>query len=115
MYLKTDFIYFFMTLDKKHLFTSQAPLVKATQIAFEMEQEIANKIRMLAAHEGLTASDQIRKMVGLKYSSPKRPRLTISLNNDDYAVLAEKYSLPKEDMLGIKRKIVEELIQLIKG
>lgn len=87
--------------------------VKATQIAFEMEQKIARHIREEAARVGLTPSDQIRKLIGLSYSSPKRPRLTVSLTEEDYAVLAKKYKMDAADVLGIKRKMIEELIRLI--
>ena len=87
--------------------------IKATQIAFEMDQKIACHIRQLAAQEGLTSSDQIRKIIGLSYSPPKRPRLTVSLSEDDYFVLGKKYKLDSTDALGIKRKIVEELMEML--
>jgi hypothetical protein len=87
--------------------------VKATQVAFEMEQKVACHIRELAAREGLTPSDQIRKMIGLTYSPPKRPRLTVSLSEEDYVVLAKKYALDPHDALSIKRKMMEELLKIL--
>lgn len=89
--------------------------VKATQVAFELEQKVARYIREIAAKEGLTPSDQIRKMIGLSYSPPKRPRLTVSLSEVDYIVLGEKYKLDPSDSLVIKRRMIEELIQLIEN
>jgi hypothetical protein len=87
--------------------------IKATQIAFEMEQKIACHIRELAAREGLTPSDQIRKMLGLSYYPPKRPRLTVSLGEDDYLALGKKYKLDSMDTLGIKRRMIEELVKMV--
>ncbi|MEZ8382472.1 hypothetical protein [Vibrio splendidus] len=90
-----------------------ARAVKATQVAFELEQKVARKIHEMAAKDGLTPSSQIRKLVGLTYSPPKRPRLTISLSAEDYLTLGEKYEVDPEDRLEIKRRIIEELIQTL--
>ncbi len=87
--------------------------VKATQIAFELEQKVARQIHAMAAKEGLTTSNQIRKLMGLSYSPPKRPRLTVSLSSEDYAELGKKYKIDPEDTLEIKRKIMEELIEMV--
>jgi hypothetical protein len=87
--------------------------IKATQVAFEMEQKIARRVRELAVKEGLTPSDQIRKMVGLSYLPPKRPRLTVSLSEEDYVTLGKKYKLNPSDALGIKRRMMEELVKMI--
>ena len=89
----------------------QNKLVKATQIAFELEQKIAIDIRTLAANQGLTASDQLRKLIGLSYSSPKRPRLSISLTSNDYKLLGKRYNLDTTNTIEIKKKIVSELIK----
>lgn len=86
--------------------------VKATQVAFELEQKVARQIHQMAAREGLTPSSQIRKLVGLSYSPPKRPRLTVSLSPEDYVALGKKYDVDSEDTLEIKRKIMQELIQM---
>lgn len=88
----------------------QDNLTKATQIAFELEQNIALNIRTLAAQEGLTPSDQIRKLIGLSYSPPKRPRLTISLTTEDYKILGKKYKIDSSNTIEIKKRIIENLI-----
>lgn len=90
----------------------QNKTVKATQVAFELEQKIAKQIQQMAASEGLATSSQIRKLVGLSYSPPKRPRLTVSLSADDYEELGKKYDIDPDDNLQIKRKIIEELINI---
>ena len=88
--------------------------VKASQIAFQLEQEVAKRIHRMAVSEGLTTSGQIRKIIGLPYSLPKRPRLTVSLSQEDYKFLAKKYNVEPENTLEIKRKIMNELIRVSK-
>jgi hypothetical protein len=88
----------------------QKAAIKATQVAFELEQHVARRIHELAAREGLTPSSEIRKLVGLSYSPPKRPRLSVSLSPEDYEVLAEKYGVEASDTLEIKRCIMQELM-----
>lgn len=90
----------------------QDKTAKATQIAFELEQQAARWVQMKAADEGLTPSSQIRKLIGLSYSPPKRPRLTVSLSPEDYIILGEKYNIDPKDTLDIKRCMMEELLQL---
>ena len=103
-----------MSKSKNEKWEKQKKAAKATQIAFELEQTVALRIRELAAQEGLTPSDQIRKLVGLSYTPPKRPRLTVSLTQDDYKQLGEKYKLDQKETLEIKRQIMEELIEILK-
>lgn len=84
---------------------------KAIQVAFELEQKISQMIRIEAVKNGLTPSDQIRKILGLKYKNPQRPRLTISLTQEDYKVLGELYNIDEENLLAIKRKMINILIE----
>ncbi len=86
--------------------------IRATQLAFELEQEVTRHIQMLAVHDGLTPSSEIRKLLGLGYTPPKRPRLTLSLSADDYAVLAERYDLSANDKAEIRKHIMAELIDI---
>jgi len=103
-----------MSSKKNKKWEKQKQAVKATQIAFDLEQKAALHIREIAAREGLTPSDQIRKMIGLSYSLPKRPRLTVSLKPEDYEILGKKYKIDPKDTMAIKRRILEELIKSIK-
>lgn len=102
--------------DKKHTNTTweeSAKTLKAVQVAFEMEQRIALTIREMALTSGLTPSDQIRKIIGLSYSLPKRPRLTVSLSAEDYQVLGLRYNIDPSDTLAIKRAIMGMLIGFV--
>jgi hypothetical protein len=86
--------------------------IKATQVAFDMDEKIQYEIRRKALEDGISPSDQIRHILGLPCSRrPKRPRLTVSLSIDDYQLLADKYDLSPEQQLEIKKIVVEELTQ----
>ncbi len=88
---------------------SYSKTIRAIQVAFEFGGELPDYIRELAAKNGLTPSDQIRKIIGLGYKKPKRPRLTISLRKEDYIKLGTRYNLPPENHQAIREKIREEL------
>ena len=93
---------------------SSVKAAKATQVAFDMDEQIQMAIRRTALEAGISPSDQIRTMLGLTINKrPKRPRLTVSLSQEDYAVLAKKYNLMAEQQLEIKKKLMEELVNTI--
>ncbi|HFE37550.1 MAG TPA: hypothetical protein ENK06_03890 [Gammaproteobacteria bacterium] len=86
--------------------------MRAIQVAFYVDEKIQTKIRQDACLKGISPSDLIRQITQLPVSAPpKRPRLTASLNPDDYAMLAARYNLNPEDTLEIKRKVMQELIK----
>ncbi len=86
--------------------------MKAVQVAFDMDEKIQYKIRKAALDNNLSPSEQIRDILGLTINKrPKRPRLTVSLNNQDYIELAEKYGLQPEQQLEIKKLVIEDLVR----
>ena len=90
---------------------SSVKAIKAVQVAFDMDEKIQLAIRTKALHAGLSPSDQIRDILGIPVNKrPKRPRLTVSLDPDDYVILAEKYQLQPEQQLEIKKRLMDELI-----
>ncbi len=103
-----------MTDKKKILpekWQASSKAMRAVQVAFYVDEKVQNKIRQDACLQGMSPSDMIRQIANLPVSSPpKRPRLTASLNPDDYRLLAERYKLNSEDTLEIKRRVMEELI-----
>jgi len=89
-----------------------AHAIKATQIAFDTSVDVTNQIRAEAAMQGLSPSDMVRQIVGLDViSKPKRPRLTVSLSDQDYTLLAKRYQMEHVDKLEIKKRMYSELIQ----
>lgn len=86
--------------------------IKATQVAFDMDEKIQYQIRRQALEDGVSPSDQIRHILGLPCSKrPKRPRLTVSLSQEDYELLAVKYNVEADQQLDIKKIVVAELTE----
>ncbi|MEJ2407144.1 MAG: hypothetical protein P8171_23250 [Candidatus Thiodiazotropha sp.] len=84
--------------------------IRATQVAFDVDNEIIDTVKTQACHKGVTPSDMIRLILGLEVTAKRvRPRLTMSLKEQDYQELADKYGLNPEERLAIKAKIIEEI------
>ena len=79
---------------------SSVKAIKAVQVAFDMDEKIQLSIRKQALDAGLSPSDQIRDILGLP----------VSLAPSDYQILAEKYQLPAEDQLSIKKRLMDDLV-----
>jgi|TARA_R110000772_G_scaffold28742_5_gene72319 hypothetical protein len=95
---------------------SSVKAVKAVQVAFDMDEKIQLSIRKQALEAGISPSEQIRDILGLPTNKrPKRPRLTVSLSAEDYALLGEKYGLSAEQQLEIKKKLMDDLINYVDG
>ena len=91
---------------------SSQKAMKAVQVAFDMDEKIQYKIRKAALDNNLSPSEQIRDILGLTINKrPKRPRLTVSLNSQDYIELAEKYGLEPEQQLEIKKLVIDDLVK----
>jgi len=85
--------------------------IKAVQVAFDISAEAQKVIKQEALANNLNPPDQIRKILGLSYNKkPVRPRLTVTLKDEDFLVLAARYGLDPEDQAAIKEKVVEELV-----
>ncbi|MDR2689460.1 MAG: hypothetical protein LBB76_06845 [Azoarcus sp.] len=88
----------------------------AVQVAFDVEATVLEAVRHAAFENNLSNSDQIRKILGLLVSRrPKRPRLTVSLTQEDYETLGERYGLDAKDRLAIKERVTRELIDFASG
>ncbi|WP_153912697.1 hypothetical protein [Shewanella sp. TC10] len=87
---------------------------KATQVAFDLDEKFQYLIRKAALDAGVSPSDQIRSILGLEVTKrPKRPRLTVSLSQDDYAILAQRYGLESDAQLEIKKRVLDDLVQFV--
>lgn len=85
--------------------------VKAVQIAFDVGDEVNRQIRLEALEQGINPPDRIRQILGLPVNKkPVRPRLSISLSDDDFVILADKFSIPLDDRLKIRQWAAEMLI-----
>ncbi|MGB5444971.1 MAG: hypothetical protein WBM99_05615 [Psychromonas sp.] len=87
-----------------------ANVAKAVQIAFDMDMQLQYSIRRSALDKGISPSEQIRDLLELPTNTkPKRPRLTVSLSDEDYQRLGERYNIPADQQLEIKKSVIEEL------
>ncbi|MFZ5602879.1 MAG: hypothetical protein ACOY7J_10525 [Pseudomonadota bacterium] len=85
--------------------------IRAVQVAFDISAEAQKVIKQEALSNNLNPPDQIRKILGLSYNKkPVRPRLTVTLKDEDFEVLAARYGLDPKDQAAIKEKVVEELV-----
>lgn len=89
-----------------------AKVVKAVQIAFDMDSKLQYSIRRSALDEGISPSEKIRHLLELPtHKKPKRPRLTVSLSPDDYVQLGQRYNIAADKQLEIKKCVIEELTE----
>jgi len=84
--------------------------IRAVQVIFELEQAQSKILRIDAIKQDMSPSDYIRDIVGLPRKKPIRPRLSISLSEEDYKVLAKRYKLKPEQKGEIRERIKDELI-----
>lgn len=90
------------------------PALRAVQVAFDVEEAVMEAIRVAAFHANVSTSTQIRSVLDLPVAArPKRPRLTVTLDAADYALLARRYGLAADDRLGIKEAATRELIAFV--
>lgn len=84
--------------------------IRAIQVIFELEQKESKALRIKAIEKDLSPSDYIREVIGLPPKKPIRPRLSISLSEDDYKSLATRYHLNPDEKTLIREKIKQELL-----
>ena len=84
---------------------------KAVQIAFDLGQEVSHHIRFEALKAGINPPDQIREILGLPVNGkPIRPRLSISLTDSDFEMLAAIFDVSTDDRLKIRQLAAERLV-----
>lgn len=95
--------------------TGSDAALRAVQVAFDVEKQVIDAVRYAAFENQLSPSDQIRKILGLPCTSkPVRPRLTVTLSDADYAILAERFGVAMDDKRKIKEALHEALISFAK-
>ncbi len=83
--------------------------VTAVSIAIDLSEKMGRRLRVEAALEGMSPQDQLRKMVGLSFKKPQRPRVTLSLREEDYILLAKRYKINSCNKNDIKKRVMEEI------
>jgi hypothetical protein len=93
---------------------AESKAVRAIQLAFDISDNGQYLIRKEALESNITPSDRIRRILKLHLSHmPKRPRLSVSLREEDFVILAERYKIPVDDRRAIKQRATEELLKYI--
>jgi len=86
--------------------------IKAVQVAFDLGNEVNQQIRFEALEQGINPSDRVRQILGLPVSArPVRPRLSISLSEADFALLAVRFTVVADDRLKIRQIAAEKLVE----
>lgn len=90
---------------------SSQPALRAVQVAFDVSEAVLQAVRAAAFEANLSNSDQVRVVLGLPLlRQAKRPRLTVSLSEEDYRLLAARYGLDPVDHLAIKERVGAALV-----
>ncbi len=85
---------------------------KAVQVAFDLGHDVSYQIRVEALQKGINPPDRIREILGLPVSNkPVRPRLSISLTELDFELLATAFGVDVSDKLRIRQIAAETLIE----
>jgi hypothetical protein len=86
--------------------------IKAVQVAFDLGNEVNQQIRFEALEQGINPSDRVRQILGLPVNArPVRPRLSISLSETDFALLAARFTVAANDRLKIRQIAAEKLVE----
>ncbi len=84
--------------------------IRAVQVIFELGQAHSKALRIKAIQNDLSYSDQIREILNLPRKKPIRPRLSVSLSEEDYQLLAKRYKLKLTEKDQIREKMKQELV-----
>ncbi|PSF05080.1 hypothetical protein C7H09_15860 [Marinobacter fuscus] len=95
---------------KKKDWSKEEQAVQAVQVAFDLSNDIQRAFRVSAALQDMTTADMVRKVLQLPYRKARaRPRLTVTLKDEDFELLAEKYALNTADRAEIRQRVAAEL------
>lgn len=77
--------------------------------AIECDLRVANKIIDEAIRNEMRLSDIVRRIIELPVAYPEAVQIPITLSDEDYALLAIRYSITPSDRNAIKLRILEDL------
>ncbi len=95
---------------------SEKNATRAVQVAFDLGERVQKAIRQEALDENISPTDRVREILGLSVTrKPQRLRLSISLVDEDFQVLAERFGLSQDDRLAIKQRAAEAIVMHVTG
>lgn len=90
--------------------SKEEPAVQTVQMAFDPSNDIQQAFRVSAALQNMNTSDMVRKVLQLPYQRHRaRPRLTVTLKDEDFNLLAQKYGLDPQNRTAIRQRVSDEL------
>lgn len=88
---------------------SEIKAIKRVQLQFSFSVMATRHLKIEAAQAGLQPSALIRKTLGLSYADTGRERIGVSFNDEDFKLLAKKYSVDACEHDLIKRLIKDDV------
>jgi hypothetical protein len=103
-------------MSPKDQWEKEKAAVAAVQIAFDLGVDTQIRIKKLALDERMNAPEFIRKILGLEFKArPVRPRLTLSLSDEDLGKLANAWGLDPSNRLKIKETAAKKLVEYVRS
>jgi len=90
-------------------FTTSDRQIKKMQLAFEFAEGIDKGLKSEALTNGLSPTAQLRKILGLPVDMPVKPRLSVTLSEDDRLLLAQRYNIDPDDRAFLRLNISREV------
>ncbi len=86
--------------------------LKAIQVAFDVSDELNRRLRREALEHDNTPSDQVREILGLPVKKKRvRPRLSVTLSDQDFDSLARRFKVSPSDRQAIKQLATKILLE----
>ena len=73
------------------------------------ELPVANQIIEEAIRQEMRLSDVVRRIIALPVADKQEVLIPVTLSDDDYSLLAIRYSISSSDRNAIKLRIIEDL------
>ncbi|MFT5421604.1 MAG: hypothetical protein ACI9D5_002362 [Candidatus Endobugula sp.] len=99
-------------MDKKIISTNpvwekQAKVLKKQQLHFSLLSVVESKVRIDAAKAGENPSNTLRRILDLPVKLPVRPRLGVSLTDDEIKSLSSRFDIDPKDRKSLIRRSAE--------
>jgi hypothetical protein len=98
-----------MFKDVYEKWSGEKAALKKIQLHFSFQLARNNQVQHDAIDQEIKPSDMIRKIVGLPFKKIQRPRIGLSLDNNDLQFLAKKYGVRPDEEAEIKRRVTEDV------
>ncbi|WP_086932367.1 hypothetical protein [Agarilytica rhodophyticola] len=91
------------------LWANERKALKKIQMHFTFTAHASRLLKIDAVNERMSTTNYLRKLLGLTFAQDTRDRIGISLSEDDFAHLAQRYEVDVNDKDAIKRKVTASI------